>query len=357
MISPIYVVFSDLHISNRNSKFKKDEQGISELLKLQRNFVEDVVSHAESYPDRDVCVLFLGDWTDYETLDPITQFYSNQMLAMLESYKFKTIMLEGNHCITDRGLKATVLTAFKPLSEDIDLVVQPEKIRVADGHYVFAVPYLSDDEQFEEAVRRFNEEAKDCETSILCFHQPLVNALLDNGLKSPSGMSLTEDMVNNFTLVLGGDFHTHQEVIPKAYYCGAPFQLKFGETTDHRGFWHIQLEEGHYTMVHHENKWNIPILDMTLEEALGADEQEAIVRVLGKPGFRERIRLKKKFYSVSYRHPPEKRVEGEFYTLEINSVEKDDSSLIKQAAKTVAPSLPEEDIELLLELFEDCRGE
>lgn len=330
------LLFSDLHISNRNPKFKYTN-GISDLLLRQQQFVDYVVEYSKN--NSIDCILFLGDWTDYPNLDPITLFYSNNMLSSLIKSEIDVFLLEGNHCLSFKDNSYSVLDASSQLVEDSDIkfINNFEKFNF-NGLGFYFVPYHSDYELVVEQINKFNDMAANDEgESFLFFHLPTVNALLDNGIKSSNGIELTADMTSNFKKVFGGDFHRTQKLInnKKAMYVGAPFDLNFGDYQKDRGF--IIYDTDKDKIIHEKNPFKVDIQKIDLETLKNLSEEqlrEGIYKIIGDFDIDEQNQIseiRNKAYKVDVSLSREKSVEkpenAEF--LEVFDKSNDESVLRK----------------------------
>lgn len=299
---------TDTHFTNSNPKFKKDENGVSDFLIRQDKFfiwLEDLISK-----ERCDIFCFLGDLTDNAILDPVTLFYTNRILSRLNNYAnkknslyndvyeengFVNIILEGNHCITDVKNNYTVLSAIEQCFEGQDTghtFVNSEfiyhiKQTFSQDVRFWIYPYISDYKYLEEKIRKDNDrlglEKDDSFVDIMLFHFPCVNAMYDNGLKSVSGVHLTEDMTSNFDYVFGGDYHTHQYLQgnEKACYVGAPFTMKFGETND-RAIMILDTETGEIKRI--QNPYNVKMLKIDYKDFDDSlDYTETILNIVNVP--------------------------------------------------------------------------
>jgi DNA repair exonuclease SbcCD nuclease subunit len=256
-------VFTDLHLSNSHSKFMLKEDGVSDLLEAQGEFVKYFV---EQTKDCEV-LLFLGDYTDRATLDPVTQSYCNMTLKRLAESGKQVILIEGNHCLSDKGGLFTVLSAASMLSnfDNLNFVTEEEHLRLSGVNF-YCVPYRSDYKYIEKKIKSINDSLNKSEINVLLFHLPTINAVLDNGVPSKKGVNLSSEITGNFNICLGGDFHRPQQLVnnSKAYYVGAPFSMKYGDTFE-RGFWKVTLDESGYEIDRIQNPFNYNIAKVAPE--------------------------------------------------------------------------------------------
>ena len=277
--------FSDLHLTNKNPKFKYGEGGVSDLLSDQERFVEFIVD--KYLEDQYDFLLFLGDWTDYPTLDPILQTKSNELLKMVS--QAENILIEGNHCISDIEGKFTVLGATDSFMSDLgSTVVTGNKVIKFDGEISFyCFPYRSDFKAIEAAVAEANSSLDANVINVMLFHFPTTNAVLDNQLQSKKGVALTEDIISNFDVVIGGDFHRPQQLIgtSRAYYVGAPFDFNYGDHVESRGALSVEVTKEALAVDWIENPFRRLVKKVSIEEAFKLTKEELsrnIYRVVGE---------------------------------------------------------------------------
>src|SRR5690606_13245008 len=93
-------------------------------------------------------------------LDPITLFYSNNMLSSLIKSEIDVFLLEGNHCLSFKDNSYSVLDASSQLVEDNDIkfINNFEKFNF-NGLGFYFVPYHSDYELVVEQINKFNDMA------------------------------------------------------------------------------------------------------------------------------------------------------------------------------------------------------
>jgi DNA repair exonuclease SbcCD nuclease subunit len=290
------LAFADLHISNRNSTFLFTGK-VSDLLIAQEKYVEHVANLARLHEVD--AILFLGDWTDYPTMDTVTLTYNNRLIKLLSDEGIPVIFIEGNHCIEDVELQYTVISATAEMSDPqspVYFIHQPETVAMVlkETEVQFhCFPFKSDYKTLESEIAEKNSTiANDDKTChVMLFHFPSVNAILDNGVNSIRGVNVAQEYISNFAVVLGGDFHKPQQLIntDRAYYVGAPFDLKHGEHLETRGTSLVNLifEKGVWK---HEveliaNPYLIPIEKLSAEEFLSKSDEElssGVYRVVGE---------------------------------------------------------------------------
>lgn len=275
---------SDLHLTNKNSKFKYTGN-VSDLLLAQDKFADFIL---EQMKDHDIFI-FGGDLTDYATLDPVTLTYTSRWIAKVASCNKPCIFLEGNHCIEDSKSVFTVLGGLAEISQysNCKFILSPERVELTLGDEtltIYTVPYAGNYKVAEGQIEAFGEESKLVSNpTMLLFHLPCINAVLDNGFPSTKGVKIATEVSQCFDIILGGDYHKHQKLkgTANAYYIGAPFDLKMGEHYD-RFVISVELNKGEYTMSRIHNPYQIPLLQLTQEEFFNLDEdtrQKSVIKV------------------------------------------------------------------------------
>ena len=299
--------FSDLHISNRNPKYKTTD-GVSDLLIRQTEYVEQICEYVRENEIEHIA--FLGDWTDYPNLDPITLYYSNKMITMLADTGAQVFLLEGNHCLTFKSNNYSVLDASSMAfnRDNVHFINHPHTHKVDDALTYYFMPYSSDKEELIKQIKEMNLEAKKDLTNVFFFHFPTMNALYDSGIKSSSGIELRQEYISNFDVSLGGDFHKAQKLggTKSAYYIGAPFCFNYGDGNEDRGF--IIYTPGTKKTERVENKSLIKILKMDSKEVaknLKKDFSNCIIKLTSEITLDEKIKIEnsklaKTCYKIDY---------------------------------------------------------
>jgi DNA repair exonuclease SbcCD nuclease subunit len=226
-------VFSDLHLDNNNKYFRRRNDGKSDLLAAQEQFLTDLFDSA-AYGELIVCA---GDLTDDNLLDSYVfgaVMHFAKLVRRHGERGGRVVLLEGNHCITDSKNVFSVVGGLSRMGlEALVCVNHPQTLMLEDcGKMVAirAVPYMDDHKAMLDAMA---EPIPGYEIpKLLFFHAAVRNALLDNGFPNDRGIELTAREVSQYDTIIGGDFHRHQcfDVAGKqVYYCGAPFTLKGGQ--------------------------------------------------------------------------------------------------------------------------------
>lgn len=300
------LAFSDTHLTNTNSKFRKNTDGVSDLLISQYEFFKWVADELRT-GDYDAWA-FLGDLPDKNIFDAVTLTYINKSLKALFDTGVPGWLLGGNHAVSDKKNSFTVMGAVEDLinQDHIHFFHNTGLDDSLDGVAMYFQPYISDYKQIERNIRSWNEMIEDDSGyHVLLGHFPTVNAMLDNGFPSESGVDLTQEMIDNFDICLLGDFHKPQKITntSNAYYVGAPFDLKYGQEGE-RQVTKLVLTESGYKLYKLDNPYNYQMLKLSPEEFLKLDEEaldRAIVKLTSAPTSKQRVKiesLKGKVYSL-----------------------------------------------------------
>lgn len=275
-----FLITSDLHLSNSKSKFKISNNGVSDLLRRQSAFMDHIVSKHLKTGDCEG-FLFLGDYTDTEILDPPTLYYAAKIFNEVNEAAKESIWLEGNHCIDDRGLRFTVMMSLANKAGEHNNVVYGGFVRKQIKDVVFHCWSFIDDYEFvQNHIYQLNKDIlKEPDLKhILLFHFPTSNAMLDNGMPSSRGLLLDKETCGNFDWVLGGDYHTPQQLkgTDNAFYIGAPFAFNFGECEE-RGYAILDTDKKRLERYQNPFAWSMKITDP--HKGLPEPDLNTIVRV------------------------------------------------------------------------------
>lgn len=277
-------IFSDLHLQNQNKHYKTDTDGRGDLNRRQEQFIDHIASL-----DCDI-VLNLGDSTDEEIVDPFVLATLNHLLLGPLSYKALVVHLEGNHCITDSGNVYSILSAYKDkISDNVRLTVDQANDIVLDvagkSIYIRSVPYIGDYEAMLNMITKPLDTTYN-DLSILVYHAPTVNALMDNGLPATKGLEFKPDDLDQFDLAIAGDFHRPQRFMvgdTPVYYCGAPFALTRGQNF-RLGYRTLTVyDDGSYELEDHDNPYAIYIRDVEFGEEYPPHPERTVCYVNNVP--------------------------------------------------------------------------
>lgn len=353
-------LFADLHLTNSNSKFRKDDRGVSDLLKAQGEFMYDMID--KEHQQSDVFVN-LGDFTDKETLSPITLYKAARIYSALHFYdEVDTYHVVGNHAVYDKAGVFSVLAALASANESDDAV----KSRIVCEEYgdvqLHFFPYRSDEKKLAEDIREVNASVPDDKRAFGFFHFGISGALLDNGMESPSGVPLKREDVDQFEAVFGGDYHRPQQVYDNLYYVGAPFEMKYGEYNEQRGYMTVDIHDNGYDIQRHANDLKKPIRDLSIQGAIELAKtpdvaQDTLVRLTEPVPSDKRAEwrsAKDAFYHVSEPARQTGVQDEEDLDVQISDEdEADDDQLFRRFLAQHCSDLTDQDREELMKLFDD----
>lgn len=366
------ITSSDDHLSNKNPKFKINNLGVSYLLSRQHDL--SVMIAEKLKQDFDLYING-GDLTDYANLDPITSTYTNKFIKNIVDTGKPCIFLEGNHCINDTKNAFTVLGAISSLTDFTNCrFVFQDEILMLDSNFkftddeessivhIYCFPYFSDLKALSERIHKASLNTDSAKFNLMLFHFPCSNAFLDNGMAATRGLELSEKITEGFDLCLGGDYHKHQKLVnnDKAYYIGAPFDLKHGEHYD-RGILDIKinLKDKKFKLGKILNPFILPIVDLTYEEILKMDNEQlsnCVVRVKDEIDNKKKMILDSKtFHKLSIvNFKKEKSVDKKLDDIKIikSNFSSSDRELLRDY---FSAKYPEEKVNEIVGFFEKYR--
>lgn len=352
---------ADLHFTSRHSAFPTGRDGASDLLRVQKEAVEQFVDLYRS-GEYDLAIV-AGDVTEVPTLDPATMDLLAFFMQLLnEEDHGPVIILEGNHCIDRKDNLYTVMGSFKRLAAPhVFVSVQQESFAFSmeSGEVrVWCFPYRSDYKGIEEDIKSASEMAKqEHAIHIMTFHFPASNAILDNGIDAEKGVALTADITEGFHVGIGGDYHTHQFLKgnDKCFYTGSPHDLKFGEAQE-RAFCSVEVTRDGFTVERIPVVSHVPMLTLTYEEAVSNPEllKRAVVRIQEPLSSVQRMKLESMSpYAYSSRVKRAKRKSfDELDVVDLSTWGGDDfSEIVKRAGE-----MTDKQRDYIAKKFEEIRG-
>jgi DNA repair exonuclease SbcCD nuclease subunit len=260
-----YLLYSDLHLTNKNKHYKRDGDGLSDLLKRQMDFLKFLYSEGEK--NKVDGIIFLGDLTDEDMIDTYVLSCLFELAKLAKNASFPSYFIEGNHGITDRKNKYSIIGSLSALLPNcfFECQLHRERINIKDKNVdLYFLPYGNFKEMQDLCANLQPQEDTDC--NVLFLHGPVINAEMDNGLPSQHGLELTEETLEVFNLTIAGDFHRPQSMnigSQPFVYCGAPFALTRGQEFDklYRELV-IEIEEDNISisLVNHENPFQMKLL-------------------------------------------------------------------------------------------------
>lgn len=275
-------LYADLHLTNSNRHYKVGTDGKSDLLERAERFIEHIAQR-----ECDIYVN-LGDTTDENIVDTYVLPALNMSLLGPIAQKGKPYLnLEGNHCIVDGANVYSILSSYKEqVSSHVQLTIQEPTDTIFEvagkSIYVRSVPYIGDYIKMREMIVKPLDEAYN-HFSILLFHAPCNNALMDNGLPSTHGLHLEENDLDQYDIAIGGDFHRPQMFKvgdTPVYYCGAPFALTRGQNFP-LGSRELSIyDDGSYEMSSIPNPYALNICDLGWTETDKLDKLDPARTIL-----------------------------------------------------------------------------
>jgi len=205
------ILFSDLHIYNHFSKTIFED--------IAQRFLIHIFNYCKEHSI--LKVIFLGDWFHLKNKINVPAYIKS--FDLLEQFKLsgvEFIFIIGNH---DMPIADTtdfsIIHSFKEYGKVITLYdwIDIEDIRFHCLSYTKQLP------KFEYTENK----------NILCSHLDINNFLMEGNMICNNGFNIKE--FGNFDLVFSGHFHNHQ-IINNIIYTGSPYQVRFSERFDKKGF-------------------------------------------------------------------------------------------------------------------------
>ena len=160
-------------------------------------------------------VVFLGDLKDaYNPLDlRVLEFWRNFIRDMNERVNVDPVFLLGNH---DRGSLTNDDLTWFPALKDAGAEVFEEpgytERNGDDGARIHMLPYSSDYEAFQKAVKYLKELEPNPSKDVLAFHETFTGGSYNQISKIEEGFRLSDLNPDMYRYVLGGDIHKHQRL-------------------------------------------------------------------------------------------------------------------------------------------------
>lgn len=177
------------------------------------------------------CIVVAGDVFD----QPNTTVAERQLLSdWLGRLEVPVLMTSGNHDARSKNIGETCISYLSALKLQQHLIHdQDPKIVNAFGSYWLLFPYHHwTDQEFRLIVRAMVAKIrrKDSTTPIVAVaHDAVRGAMTDRNIevKKSEQITLVPDLGPTYWAL--GDIHAPQQMLPNAFYCGAPYQVTFDE--------------------------------------------------------------------------------------------------------------------------------
>jgi len=219
---------ADLHLNAQRRNFPHYLTRAEWLL----NEIEDLAT--EQNCD---CIVVAGDIFE----QPNTTIAERQLLSdWLGRLQTPVLMISGNHDARDKNIGNTCISYLSSLKLHLHLVHDGDpRIVNAFGCCWLLLPYHGwTDQEFRLIVRTmvWRIRRKQPDVPIVAItHEAVKGAMTDRNIsiEKSDQITLVPDLGPTYWAL--GDIHAPQQMLPNAYYCGAPYQVDFGEAADQKG--------------------------------------------------------------------------------------------------------------------------
>jgi len=212
------------------------------------------------------CIVVAGDI--FEQTD--TTILERQLLSdWLGRVKTPVLMISGNHDLRSRRIGDTCISYLSALKLHLHLVHDGDpRIVNAFGSYWLLIPYHPwTDQEFRLIVRAMVEKIrrKNSDVPIVAvMHDAVRGAMVERNIavKKSEQVTLIPELGPTYWAL--GDIHVPQQMLPNAFYCGAPYQVDFGEFASKKGVLLVDTEDPEHPV---SVDLNCPYPLVTLDEA------------------------------------------------------------------------------------------
>jgi DNA repair exonuclease SbcCD nuclease subunit len=218
------ILFSDFHIHNHGSDWRRVDDGLEVLDWIYNVAIE-----------RDIkTVRFAGDF--FHVRGYMYPSIVSKVYKELQKFKDAGIdlhLLIGNHDMPYRhSTKHNCLTAFDALYP----VVEQPMVDEGENWDFYYLPYVEEQDRLEWAINNIHEIAqKSSKKSALIAHLDIHNAVIHgNGTRSTHGIS-AKQLSKKFDMVFSGHYHTRQTLHDNVFFIGSPYQQNFSEAKQAKG--------------------------------------------------------------------------------------------------------------------------
>lgn len=179
-------------------------------------------------------VFVVGDLLDekerysLDLLAGLARVFEEYIEAEVELY-----WIRGNHEVPLSSRPThTIMKVFRNLCWTVDVA---SVVEVGEDLSVFCLPWYPT-EMFKERSKNLAHKtlAHKGKTRLLLAHVGLNEGELEGGYRIDQPIQLCDLHCDNYHQVWLGDYHKHQKVGPRAYYCGVPISHRHGEENSNR---------------------------------------------------------------------------------------------------------------------------
>jgi DNA repair exonuclease SbcCD nuclease subunit len=244
-MSDKFIIFSDLHVHNHGSDWRRVDDAIEVLDWIKKEALE-----------RDIKDLFfLGDWFHVRGYAyPSIMSRTYKKLLEFKEAGLNMVLLVGNH---DMPYKSTTKDNSLTVYNSVFPVVEQPKVWEAENYNFYFLPYVEDKDQLNWAIQKIYSELEEQTNSVapdqapsrdgtpkknvLLAHLDIKDALYQTNVSSNHGVD-SKKLSEMFDMVITGHYHVPQILQDNIYYVGSPYQQSFGEADQDKGF--IVFDDG-----------------------------------------------------------------------------------------------------------------
>jgi len=223
-----FIHTADLHLNAQRRQFPNYLLRASWLLAE----IEDL-----AVEQRCDCIVVAGDIFE----QPNTTIAERQLLSdWLGRLSIPILMISGNHDARSHTIGDTCISYLSSLKLHLHLIHDGDpRIVNAFGCYWLLFPYHGwTDQELRLIVRtmvhRIRLKKPDVPI-VAVMHEAVKGAVTERNIEVKQSEQITLIPELGPTYWALGDIHTPQQILPNAYYCGAPYQVNFGEFADQKG--------------------------------------------------------------------------------------------------------------------------
>lgn len=269
---------ADIHIGIENYGYVNPETGLNTRMEDFLRSFDIIVNHAIDN-DFDL-VIFAGDAFKVQSPTSTQQREFAKRINRLSEAKIPTILLAGNHDLSNKYGEATAMDVYGTLKiENVYVCERPNFLTIETKNgsiQIIAIPYVSKSgmltnedyklksaedvdrilvKKIEDLIRAYSIKADKTIPTILTFHTGIDQAKLgaERDLMAGKTFSVPLAVVAKkelgFDYVALGHIHKHQVLCqePLVVYSGSIERVDFGEEKEEKGFVTLEVEKGNTT--------------------------------------------------------------------------------------------------------------
>ena len=223
------ILFGDLHVYSHFNQSIFVETAIEFLYNILNKCKEEDIKK----------IIFLGDWFHLKSKIPVYPFIKSiNALSLFKKNGIDITFLIGNHDAPQQQTNDySIICSFSPYGKVIKLYdfIDKGDVRLHFLSYTKELPKF---------------EIKKNKKNILFGHLDINDFEINNEFICDYGFN--KSSFKDFDLVFSGHFHKHQKM-DNCIYVGNPFQTRFSERFDDKGYVILDLDDLHWNFIVNEN--------------------------------------------------------------------------------------------------------